>query len=75
MCDVTILGMDAITEKSVHSIVPNAASVCTTPAAPGPLPIAYPVVGSSIWGDDEPEARSRGTTALTSLTAPARRAQ
>src|SRR4029079_10543721 len=59
MGDVTILGMDAITEKSGHSIVPMAVSVCTTPAAPSPLPIPYPVVGSSIEGIVEPPLRTK----------------
>ncbi len=50
MGDVTALMMDVITEKSGHMITPLAVSVCLTPAAPSPLPIPYPVVGSSIEG-------------------------
>jgi RHS repeat-associated protein len=47
---VTALGMDVITEKSGHTIAPIAPSVCTTPAAPAPLPVPYPPVGSSCEG-------------------------
>lgn len=55
MGDVTALMMDVITEKSGHTITPMAVSVCLTPAAPSPLPIPYPVVGSSVEGiTDEP---------------------
>ncbi len=55
MGDVTAVMMDVITEKSGHTITPMAVSVCTTPAAPSPLPIPYPVVGSSVEGIvDEP---------------------
>jgi RHS repeat-associated protein len=47
---VTALGMDVITEKSGHTVAPMAPSVCTTPAAPGPLPVPYPGVGTSKEG-------------------------
>ena len=50
MGDVTAVMMDVITEKSGHSVTPLAVSVCTTPAAPSPLPIPYPVVASSVEG-------------------------
>ena len=38
MSKVTALDMDVITEKSGHVVMPVAPSVCTTPAAPAPLP-------------------------------------
>lgn len=50
MGDVTALMMDVITEKSGHVFTPMAVSVCTTPAAPSPLPIPYPVIGNSAEG-------------------------
>lgn len=50
MGKVTALMLDVITEKSGHTVVPMAVSVCTTPAAPSPLPIPYPVVGNAIEG-------------------------
>ena len=36
-----------------------AVSVCTTPAAPSPLPIPYPVVGSSIEGIGDAPMRTK----------------
>ena len=59
MGDVTALMMDVITEKSGHTITPMAVSVCLTPAAPAPLPIPYPVVGSSIEGITDEPLRTR----------------
>ena len=59
MGDVTALMMDVITEKSGHTIVPLAVSVCLTPAAPAPLPIPYPVVGNSIEGITDEPLRTR----------------
>jgi RHS repeat-associated protein len=50
MGKVTAMGMDVITEKSGHQVTPVAVSVCTTPAAPSPLPIPYPVVATSVEG-------------------------
>ncbi|MFT3769640.1 MAG: RHS repeat-associated core domain-containing protein [Minicystis sp.] len=44
---VTALGLDVITEKSGHAIAPVSPSVCITPAAPSPIPMPYPVTGSS----------------------------
>lgn len=51
--------MDVVTEKSGHTIVPNAVSVCITPAAPSPLPIPYPVVGSVAEGIGDPPMRTK----------------
>ncbi|NUO53728.1 MAG: DUF4150 domain-containing protein, partial [Polyangiaceae bacterium] len=59
MGKVTALMMDVITEKSGHNIVPNAVSVCITPCAPSPVPIPYPVVGSSIEGITDPPMRTK----------------
>jgi len=47
MGDVTAVNMDVVTDKSGHSFIGMAVSVCTTPAAPSPLPIPYPVQGTS----------------------------
>ncbi len=44
---VTALGMDVACESSSHQVVPLAPNVCTTPAAPSPLPIPYPVMGDT----------------------------
>jgi hypothetical protein len=59
MGDVTAVMMDVITEKSGHQLVPNAVSVCTTPAAPSPLPIPYPVVASVGEGITDPPMRTK----------------
>lgn len=59
MGDVTAVMMDVITEKSGHSVTPMAVSVCTTPAAPSPLPIPYPVVASSVEGITDAALRTR----------------
>ncbi|WP_434044807.1 MULTISPECIES: DUF6531 domain-containing protein [Sorangium] len=50
MAKVTALGMDTITEKSGHQMTGMAVSVCTTPAAPSPLPIPYPTMGTVAEG-------------------------
>ncbi len=59
MAKVTALMMDTITEKSGHTLVPNAVSVCITPAAPSPLPIPYPVVSSLSEGVTDPPMRTK----------------
>ena len=46
MTDVQALDMDVVTEKSGHSVVGMAVSVCLTPAAPAPLPIPYPLTAT-----------------------------
>ena len=46
MADVQALDMDVVTEKSGHSVVGMAVSVCLTPAAPAPLPIPYPLTAT-----------------------------
>lgn len=50
MAKVTALGMDTITEKSGHQMTGMAVSVCLTPAAPSPLPIPYPTMGTVAEG-------------------------
>ncbi|WP_437611771.1 PAAR-like domain-containing protein [Sorangium sp. So ce834] len=46
MGKVTALGLDTITDKSGHQMTGIAVSVCLTPAAPSPLPIPYPTMGT-----------------------------
>ena len=46
MGSVTALMMDVVTEKSGHTMVGMAVSVCLTPAAPAPLPLPYPTVAT-----------------------------
>src|SRR5262245_24946701 len=43
----TAMTMDIVTEASNHQVVPCAPNVCITPAAPSPLPIPYPIMGTS----------------------------
>jgi hypothetical protein len=54
MAKVTILHMDAITEKSGHQMTGMAVSVCLTPAAPSPVPIPYPTIGTVAEGIVDP---------------------
>jgi hypothetical protein len=56
---VTAVKMDCITEKSGHVMTPCAVSVCTTPAAPSPLPIPYPPVGNSTEGVKDAPSRTK----------------
>jgi hypothetical protein len=56
---VTATMMKCINGKSSHQFVPMAVSVCTTPAAPSPLPIPYPVTGTAIEGVDSPALRTK----------------
>jgi hypothetical protein len=44
---VTAMGMDVVSEDSGHQVVPLAPNMCITPAAPSPLPLPYPITGSS----------------------------
>lgn len=59
MGDVTAVNMDVITEKSGHNMVPNAVSVCITPAAPSPLPMPYPVTASIGEGSTDAAMRTK----------------
>lgn len=56
---VTATMMDVVTEKSGHTMVPCAVSVCTTPAAPSPVPIPYPVVANAAEGAKDPPSRTK----------------
>ncbi|WP_437739147.1 PAAR-like domain-containing protein [Sorangium sp. So ce1504] len=59
MAKVTALGMDTITEKSGHQMTGMAVSVCLTPAAPSPLPIPYPTMGTVAEGIIDPCMRTK----------------
>ena len=56
---VTAVMMDCITESSGHTMTPCAVSVCTTPAAPSPLPIPYPVMANSGEGAKDAPVRTK----------------
>jgi hypothetical protein len=43
----TAMSMDIVTEDSGHQVVPMAPNMCITPCAPSPLPMPYPITGSS----------------------------
>ncbi|WP_437870141.1 PAAR-like domain-containing protein [Sorangium sp. So ce363] len=59
MAKVTALGMDTITEKSGHQMTGMAVSVCLTPAAPSPVPIPYPTMGTVAEGIIDPCMRTK----------------
>jgi hypothetical protein len=61
---VTADGLDVITEKSGHVIAPVTPGVCLTPAAPSPLPVPYPVTGSSGEGIAGAPSRTKINGAL-----------
>lgn len=44
---VTALKRDVVCQDSGHNVVPMAPNMCITPAAPSPLPLPYPITGSS----------------------------
>ncbi len=44
---VVALGVNVACEASSHQFVPMAPNMCMTPAAPSPLPMPYPIMGSS----------------------------
>lgn len=56
---VTATMMDVITEKSGHQMIGCAPSVCTTPAAPSPIPTPYPVMGNSAEGTKDSPTRTK----------------
>jgi len=56
---VTAVMMDCATENSSHQMAPCAVSVCTTPAAPSPLPIPYPVIGNTAEGSKDAPVRTK----------------
>lgn len=43
----TAMMMDIATEDSGHQVTPLAPNMCITPAAPSPLPMPYPITGTS----------------------------
>jgi RHS repeat-associated protein len=59
MGKVTALTMDTITEGSGHQMTGMAVSVCLTPAAPSPLPIPYPTMGTVAEGIIDPCMRTK----------------
>jgi Domain of unknown function (DUF4150) len=59
MADVQALDMDIVTEKSGHSVVGMAVSVCLTPAAPAPLPMPYPLTASVSEGIADSPLRTK----------------
>jgi RHS repeat-associated protein len=59
VADVQALGMDVVTEKSGHSVVGMAVSVCITPAAPAPLPMPYPLTASASEGITDSPLRTK----------------
>jgi RHS repeat-associated protein len=59
MGKVTALEMDTITDGSGHQMTGMAVSVCLTPAAPAPLPIPYPTMGSVSEGITDPCMRTK----------------
>lgn len=44
---VTAMAMDVVTEKSSHVVAPMAPNMSITPCAPSPLPMPYPITGTS----------------------------
>jgi len=67
MGKVTAYFLDTITQKSAHTQVGFAVSVCLTPAAPVPLPIPYPTFGNTLEGITDPCMRTKieGSPILT----------
>lgn len=43
----TVFKQDAACENSGHVVTPMAPNMCITPAAPSPLPLPYPITGST----------------------------
>lgn len=56
---VTAVKMDCVHESSGHQMTPCAVSVCTTPAAPSPIPLPYPVTGNSGEGSKDAPMRTK----------------
>ena len=56
---VTAVGTDVVTKDSGHNCVGMAVSVCTTPAAPSPLPMPYPLTGTVSEGITDPAMRTK----------------
>src|SRR5690606_41938575 len=56
---VTANKMDVVTKKSGHQVTGMAVSVCLTPAAPSPLPIPYPLMGTTSEGIGDGTLRTK----------------
>ena len=56
---VTACKMDTVHGGSGHTAVPNAVSMCTTPAAPSPVPMPYPVTANSSEGVKDHPSRTK----------------
>ncbi len=63
MGKVTACKTDCVTKKSGHSCVGMAVSVCTTPAAPSPIPLPYPTTGTVSEGITDQAMRTKITGA------------
>ncbi|WP_437604057.1 DUF4150 domain-containing protein [Sorangium sp. So ce590] len=59
MGKVTALHLNTVTGKSGHQMTGMAVSVCLTPAAPSPLPIPYPTMGTVAEGIIDPCMRTK----------------
>lgn len=64
---VTAAKMLVVTAQSGHQMTGMAVSVCLTPAAPSPLPIPYPTMGTSAEGvvDQPMRTKINGANILT----------
>lgn len=47
MGKVTAMNMNVVCEDTGHVVTPMAPNMCITPAAPSPLPMPYPITGTS----------------------------
>jgi hypothetical protein len=56
---VTANKMAVVTDKSGHQVTGCAVSVCMTPAAPSPLPIPYPLMGTTAEGIADQPTRTK----------------
>jgi len=67
MGPVTAMKMAVVTPKSGHQMTGMAVSVCITPAAPSPIPLPYPLMGTSAEGvvDQPMRTKVNGANILT----------
>ncbi|MEZ4371019.1 MAG: PAAR-like domain-containing protein [Polyangiaceae bacterium] len=59
MGKVTACKTDCVTKKSNHNCIGCAVSVCTTPAAPSPIPLPYPTTGTVSEGITDQAMRTK----------------
>ena len=59
MGKVTAVHMAVTTDGSGHNAVGMAPSVCTTPAAPSPIPVPSPVTATSVAGIKDAPVRTK----------------